>query len=195
MMTDVNGKMCSRVFVQERMSWSNPARHVPGWERYGWHACGTTTQRSVPNVVLAAGVDGVDNNFGELTPVSISGYVYRDTNNDGSRSSEAGIASASVTLSGTDDLGNAVSASTITDANGYYGSRILRPGTYTLTETQPAGYLDGKDTIGTPGGTPSNDQFSTISLIAGVNGIENNFGELLPASIAGYVYVDASNDG
>src|SRR5260221_2122291 len=38
----------------------------------------------------------------------------------------------------------------------------LRPGTYTLTETQPAGFLDGKDMIGTPGGTTANDVFSAI---------------------------------
>ena len=37
-------------------------------------------------------------------------------------------------------------------------------GTYTITETQPAGYTDGKDTIGTPGGTVGNDAFSNIVL-------------------------------
>ena len=71
----------------------------------------------------------------------------------------------------------------------------LRPGTYALKETQPAGYLDGKDTIGTPGGTAGNDQFANIVLGPGVDGINNNFGEIKPGTLSGFVYVDANNDG
>jgi hypothetical protein len=47
-----------------------------------------------------------------------------------------------------------------------------------LTETQPINFIDGKDTIGTPGGTTSNDMFSNINLPAGFCGMNNNFGEL-----------------
>ena len=43
-------------------------------------------------------------------------------------------------------------------------------------ETQPAGYLDGKDTAGSTGGTVTNDLISTISLGAGVSSTNNNFG-------------------
>ena len=57
----------------------------------------------------------------------------------------------------------------------------MRPGTYTLAEDQPAGYADGKDTIGTPGGTAGNDQFTNIVLAAGAVGVNNNFGEKFPA--------------
>ena len=41
---------------------------------------------------------------------------------------------------------------TTTNASGAYSFGNLRPGTYTLTETQPAGLLDGKDTAGSLGG-------------------------------------------
>ncbi|WP_228027354.1 SdrD B-like domain-containing protein, partial [Pseudaquabacterium pictum] len=68
-----------------------------------------------------------------------------------------------------------------TDANGFYQFTNLRPGTYNVAETQPAGYLDGKDTIGTTGGTAGNDLLSGITLVAGANSVENNFGELPPA--------------
>src|SRR5206468_901837 len=88
-----------------------------------------------------------------------------------------------------------VSVTTTTSASGAYSFANLRPGTYALTETQPSGWLDGKDTIGTPGGTTGNDVFSNIGLNAGVNGANNNFGELPPASIGGYVYSDLNNDG
>ena len=63
------------------------------------------------------------------------------------------------------------------------------------TETQPAGFLDGKDTIGTPGGTTTDDKFSAIVLNSNVNGTENNFGEVKSASLSGYVYSDLNNDG
>ncbi|WP_228027352.1 hypothetical protein, partial [Pseudaquabacterium pictum] len=56
-------------------------------------------------------------------------------------------------------------------------------------------YLDGKDTIGTTGGTAGNDLLSGITLVAGANSVENNFGELPPAKLSGYVYEDAGNDG
>src|SRR3989442_670741 len=53
-----------------------------------------------------------------------------------------------------------------------------RPGTYTITETQPPGYADGRDTQGTPGtGTTGNDVFSNITLGQNISGQNNNFGE------------------
>jgi len=149
------------------------------------------------SITLLAGVDGQDNNFGELIPASLAGYVYEDANNDGIfQITETGIVGATVTLTGTDDLGQAVNVNTTTVAGGGYAFDNLRPGTYTINESQPSGYLDGKDTQGTPGtGTAGNDVFASIALAAGVDGQDNNFGELIPASLAGYVYEDANNDG
>ena len=56
----------------------------------------------------------------------------------------------------------------------------LAAGTYTITETQPAGYTDGKDTIGTQGGTVGADTFTGIVLSGGVSGSNYNFGEHAP---------------
>ena len=55
--------------------------------------------------------------------------------------------------------------------------------------------MDGKETIGTPGGTTANDTFSNIVLASATSGAGNNFGELVPASLSGSVYIDANNDG
>jgi len=88
-----------------------------------------------------------------------------------------------------------VNTTTTTAADGSYTFGTLRPGTYTIAETQPAGFLDGKDTIGTPGGTTNNDVFSNIVLAPATNGANNNFGELQAATIAGSVYLDANDDG
>ena len=174
---------------------TQPAGYLDGKDTIGTPG-GTTSNDEFSNIVLDSGVDGVMNDFGELLPASLAGFVYVDANNNGSMDSgETPIAGVLVTLTGTDDLGDSVSQSTNTDATGAYSFGDLRPGTYTLTETQPAGYLDGKDTIGTPGGTTSNDEFSNIVLDSGVDGVMNDFGELLPSSLAGFVYVDANNNG
>jgi uncharacterized repeat protein (TIGR01451 family) len=147
------------------------------------------------NVTLLANGDSTNNNFGELPPPQISGYVYHDVNNNGIKDAgEEPIPGASVTLSGTDDLG-AVNKSATTDANGFYQFLNLRPGNYTLNETQPNGYLDGKDTAGSLGGTVTNDQIAGIVLPAGGQSLNNNFGELKNASLSGFVYADANNNG
>src|SRR5207237_7745990 len=57
------------------------------------------------------------------------------------------------------------------------------------------GWLDGKDTIGNIPGTTGNDQFSGIVLGSGTQSTANNFGELKAASLSGFVYVDANNNG
>jgi uncharacterized repeat protein (TIGR01451 family) len=157
---------------------------------------GTVGNDVISNIVLNWGDHGTDNNFGELLPASVSGNVYVDSNNDGiKQSTEKGISRVKVTLTGVDDLGNAIELTTVTDCNGAYNFGNLRPGTYTLTETQPACYLDGKDAIGTQGGVAGNDVLSSIVLASGVKGAGNNFGELKAASLSGFVYLDKNGNG
>src|SRR5205807_7586685 len=125
----------------------------------------------------------------------LSGYVYPDANNHGVKDGgEAVIAGATINLSGTDANG-AVSQSTTTDATGFYQFQNLRPGTYAVNELQPANYLDGKDAVGSQGGTTGNDVLSNINLPAGIQGMNNNFGELAPAGLSGFVYVDSNDNG
>ena len=82
-----------------------------------------------------------------------------------------------MTLTGTSDLGAIASTSVLTNSAGLYDFPNLRPGTYVLTETQPAGYTAGKEAIGTPGGTVGSSQFTNIVLAAGWPA-NNNFGEV-----------------
>jgi hypothetical protein len=111
---------------------------------------------------------------------SLSGYVYVDANNNGVRDAgEFGIGGVIITLTGTDSLGHAVNITVQTDTSGFYSFTGLQAGTYSITETQPGGYLEGATNVGSQGGTPSTDQISAITLNGGVNGINNNFGELL----------------
>ena len=51
-------------------------------------------------------------------------------------------------------------------------------GTYTLTETQPPNFLDGRDRAGTLGGVAGNDIITTIPVGLQQNGTSYEFGEL-----------------
>ena len=77
---------------------------------------------------------------------SLAGSVYVDANNDGARgSSEQGIEGVTLTLTGTDFQGNAVNRTVTTDADGDYVFDQLAQGNYTISETQPDDYRDGKE--------------------------------------------------
>ncbi len=128
-----------------------------------------------------------------LPPVlsAVSGQVYDDANSNGANDSEAGIAGVDVTLTGTDNDGNAVNLTTITDANGAYSFADVAAGTYTITETQPAEYLDGTAAAGTLGGVAGENVISGI-VIDGEDGTGYDFGEITAGSIAGLVYLDSN---
>src|SRR5262249_58767350 len=113
--------------------------------------------------------------------------------------SDSGVAGVTVTLTGTDHLGNAVSRTTTTDGTGRYVFSGLRPGTYTLTKTPPAGWLEGPAQVGSPalGATAvSNDQLGTFTVPRRTNTTSdgNNFAEYLH-TITGTVYDDANWNG
>jgi uncharacterized protein (DUF2141 family) len=179
------------------ISETQPAGWLPGQNTVGTQG-GVAGANQVNNIQLSPGLDGTNNNFGELKPASLSGYVYYDANDDGIRqgASDVGLGWVKVTLTGTDDHGQAVTQVQYTGAlDGFYQFTNLRPGTYTISEGGAPGFLDGKETIGTPGGTTGKDQFSNIVLASGVTGTNNNFGEVLPGSLSGYVYYDANGSG
>jgi uncharacterized repeat protein (TIGR01451 family) len=109
---------------------------------------------------------------------SIAGSVYVDDNDNGVRDqSEAGIGGVKITLAGTDANGGAISRMTNTLSNGTYVFTELPVGVYKLVETQPDGFLDGKDAVGSAGGALANDMISNISLGAHVAAVNYNFGE------------------
>ncbi len=116
-----------------------------------------------------------------IEPASISGFVYVDTDNDGNfDSGEQPIASVLISLTGTDINSNPVSQTTVTNSLGFYSFNNLMPGTYQVSETQPAFFPDGQDSASYPGATVGSDLISTIVLGAGDDAEANNFGELPP---------------
>ncbi len=103
----------------------------------------------------------------------ISGSVYADVNDNGVRElHELGIGGVTVTIDGP------VTANTLTAADGSYRFENLPPGTYTIREVQPPNYNDGKDTAGQPkSGSVQDDRFVNVTLEAGVDATDYNFGE------------------
>ncbi|MBW3595876.1 MAG: PKD domain-containing protein [Planctomycetes bacterium] len=139
-------------------------------------------------------------NFAEILPSSLQGLVWEDFDDDGGVDfGEYAVGGASITVSGSDDRGNAISLSQTTDSQGIFEFVDLRPGTYTIGESQPAGYIDGKDVVGyvngvltgdNNGGSPAlsttNDQFTGVVLAApGSTGINYNFGERVDGGTLG----------
>jgi len=112
----------------------------------------------------------------EITPGSISGYVYFDSNNNGVRDAgETGLANVFIDLQGV-ALQTPVFQSTITGADGSYTFPGLQPGRYIVREVQPGFYTDGLDAIGSQGGLVFDDELH-IELGESIHGFENNFGE------------------
>ena len=142
-------------------------------------------------VTIEGGDQGTEYNFGEVPPAELCGTVYHDANNNGRQDSgEEGIGGVVIEL--LDKNGNLI-AETVTDANGDYCFNDLYPGEYVVQETQPDGWIDGKESLGDVNGTVSGevsqDSFC-VHLEAGDEGNNYDFGELQPAEIHGRVWED-----
>ena len=139
-----------------------------------------TPHDTIP-VTLPPGGDSLQNNFGEVVPAKVSGFVYLDNNKDGQfNAGDAAIPNATVTLSGATANGaGTISMTTQTAADGSY-SFTAPPGTYTITQPEIPGLLAGSDTVGNLGGTAAPDAL-TMTLKAADNGVNYNFGEIQAA--------------
>ncbi len=185
---------------------TQPADYLDHHETVGTNFGGTVDNTADSNVTtditiptgLATATSGAGYDFGEIKLNSLAGTVFADINNDGIlNGADFGLESVDVTLTGTDGRGNPVSTTIQTDANGDYLFDNLRPGTYTLTETQPVLYGDGIDTLGSEGGDDSvNDVFSAIDLTGkqDTDGVDYDFAEI-PGTISGQVRLDVDADG
>ena len=168
---------------------SQPINYLDGIQSAGTGAFnqGTSSYNRLVAIKLAFGNKSIDNNFGELSPSKITGFTWLDANNNGQKEiGESGLNNIEIRLSGIDDRKNNTSLTTLTNNDGYWEFLNLRPGTYTLSETQPTDYLDGKDSVGsgaTTQGIMTNDKQTDIKLDADQSSITNNFGELKPIKL------------
>ncbi len=152
---------------------------------------------ATPLAVFTSGTTNLTLDAGIL-PATISGKVVNDLWANGTVEPADGvIANVTLTLSGTDSFGNPVSLSTVSAADGSY-QFLVPPGTYTLTETQPQGYVSTGSSAGTGDGTViSHDQVQvTVASNATVQDV--NFLDYDPASyvvLSGKVVDDRNHNG
>lgn len=180
---------------------SQPASHLDGKDTAGTSGGSTAVNDVISGIIISLfGVTSSGNNFGELAPASISGAVFIDLDSDAIKDAgeTGGVPGVTVTLSGTDDLGNTVTATTTTDGSGNYTFTSLRPGTYSVTETPPSGLTHTGAQAGSAGGTGGVGvgvvSVTGITLSSGTTATSYNFGES-GQGLSGYVYVDLNNNG
>ncbi len=174
---------------------------------------GQVGKNLITGIVLPIGTNSINNNFGEIPPADPNGFVYNDLNANGLRDpGEPGIPGVTIRISGTAFAGTPIARpvvdadipggglTRVTDANGFYEYAIMPPGVYTITEAaNPPGFIDGleqnADTVGPNTVVVGNDNFSNIFLAPNPIRGPFNFGEVLPASVAGAVYQDGNRNG
>ena len=177
---------------------STPTELLEGIAQVGSIGGQIANPSEIRQIVLNGGVAATGYDFCELMPSELSGHTYFDQNNNGRRDNgETPLENVLVTL--WNEQGQKLDE-TRTDAQGFYRFLSLPPGTYRISEVTPAGYKPGKAAVGTINGTPTGSNDTTgdvlkqISLPSGRSGINYDFGELLPGSIAGHVMVDTDGN-
>ncbi|MCX7702146.1 MAG: MSCRAMM family adhesin SdrC, partial [Gemmataceae bacterium] len=140
---------------------------------------------TIAGIVLNKADVGTGYDFAELRPSRIQGLVWEDANDNGEVDfGERAIPGVEITLMGIDDRGQSLYLQLLTDQNGIYEFTGLRPGNYSILESQPAEFPDGRDSLGTVNGTAVgtklNDRFDNVVLTPGSDAVNYNFGELVP---------------
>jgi large repetitive protein len=184
---------------------TQPVNYAEGGQQAG-SAGGNATQVNIISAIPAArGAELTAYNFAEKAG-SLAGVVYADTNNNGQRDAgEAGIGGVVLSLTGTaQDGATTLNRTATTAADGSYSFATLpnaNAAGYTVVETQPAAYLDGRQSKGlVDGAACSSCDISVANIIAriafdaGKSYTGFNFGELLPATISGSVFMDHNRD-
>lgn len=157
---------------------TQPAGLLDGRESQAGTVLAGSQKKDSISLVLGSS-SSTNNNFGEYRPVSISGKVYHDSNSNGQvDATEQFFSNVQVKLTGTNDLGRKLSMVVTTDAQGNYLFGNLRPGTYSVVQvTQPAGFVSGKNTPGSLGGTAGlKKDINAIVVSGSQQGSNYNFG-------------------
>lgn len=156
-----------------------------------------TTANDPTVVTLTSGGADTTVDFGYASPATVGDFVWLDLDGDGIQDAgEPGLAGVTVTLTGTDGMGNAINMSTVTDSAGAYLFSGVAPGTYTVTVSAPgwsftiadAGADDTLDSDVDPAGA------ATVVVTSGLTDLTVDAG-VVPAAIGDYVWTDTNGNG
>ncbi|MCW1925853.1 SpaA isopeptide-forming pilin-related protein [Luteolibacter arcticus] len=137
--------------------------------------------------VTAGGTSG-GHDFIEIEPASITGHVFADSDNNGSGDTPL----AGITLTLRDGSGTPITT-TVTLPDGSYLFANLPPGTYRVSQSQPAGYASVSDVDGANNNLIGDE--TPIVLLPGDDVTGRDFVEVEYGSIAGSVFDDSDDDG
>jgi len=157
----------------------------------GWYQSkpGTPASPAGYSINLTSGQTDSDNDFGNFQKATKSGYKFNDLNANGVwDQGEPGLEDWTITLSGTDGLGNSVNMTAQTDVNGAY-SFMVNPGTYDVTETILADWYQSNP------GTPLSPAGYSINLTSGQTDSDNDFGNFHKATKSGHKFNDLNANG
>ncbi|MFO7907627.1 MAG: SdrD B-like domain-containing protein, partial [Pirellulaceae bacterium] len=170
-----------------------PEGYFHGGQQAGSHGGDDSANDLISGIPVGPDQQLVHYNFSEITPGSISGIVYADSNeNEVFDEGEEPIEAVTVELLDAD--GNILETAR-TNAGGHYEFLDLEPGQYAVRELQPEGYFHGGQQAGSHGGDDSaNDLISGIPVGPDQQLVHYNFSELTPGSISGIVYVDPNQN-
>ena len=135
---------------------------------------------TIADIVLGADASSVDNNFGDVQPVDITGTVFVDSDLDGTRAAgEPALAGVTITLTGGSEA-----LVTSSDANGAFAFLQVLPGSYVLHETTPPGYF-----------STTVDDLPVTAIYPGRVYADNDFGDAPYIQVGGVVFDDVNLDG
>jgi protocatechuate 3,4-dioxygenase beta subunit len=148
-----------------------------GWIQTAPPSPGTFT------VTVAAGSTVTGENFANFQLIGISGEVYNDLNGNGTLDpGDPSLKGWTVDLV----LGGKVVETTTTDSNGDYSFSDLGPGTYTVQEVVPTGWLQT---------APPAPGTYRVSATSGTNATGLIFGNFQYVTYSGTVYNDLNGNG
>jgi protocatechuate 3,4-dioxygenase beta subunit len=124
---------------------------------------------------LLSGTSSSTNYFADFQKVSISGELFVDTNGSGTLvSSDSPIKNTQILLTG-----GGTTLTMTSDSNGNYTFTGVGPGTYTLQNTLPTGWVQ--------------DTASQVTTNSGVNVSGDNIGNFQTVSVSGTVFQDLND--
>jgi hypothetical protein len=139
------------------------------------------TSPTTLSLTTSSGQNLTGNNFGEFSPVTLSGEVFADNNGDGALdNSESGLSGFTVNLL---NSSSQIINTATTLANGQFSFTDVGPGTYTVQVVAKSPYV----------ATTATSQITVTS--SGQNLPSINFGEFEPVTFSGDVFNDTNGNG
>ena len=150
------------------------------------------------DVSMLSGVTDTTVDAGLFDPITIGDFVWVDLDNDGLQDAgEPAWEGMTVTLTGTDGAGNAVSLSTTTAADGSYLFANVAPGSYTVT-FDPTGVVFTTADAGADDTVDSDANATTgevaVTATSGGDDVTVDAG-IARATIGDYIWDDLNGDG